>query len=65
MRTVPAAVVEGSELIHLGGGETVPCPGIETMHLRRRHGAWAGSTVGAAAGEGPRAPATWKPAIRN
>jgi Glycosyltransferase 61 len=33
MRTVPAAVVEGSELIHLGGGETVPCPGIESMLL--------------------------------
>lgn len=33
LRTVPAAVVEGSELIHLGGGETVACPGIESMQL--------------------------------
>lgn len=32
-RTVPAAVLEGTELIHLGGGESVPCPGIETLPL--------------------------------
>jgi len=33
LRTVPAAVLEGSELVHLGGGETVPCPGIESTPL--------------------------------
>lgn len=33
LRTIPAAVLDGSELIHLGGGETVPCPGIEAMPL--------------------------------
>jgi hypothetical protein len=33
LRTVPAAVLEGSELVHLGGGETVPCPGIESVQL--------------------------------
>lgn len=32
-RTVPAAVLPGSELIHLGGGESVPCPGIESLPL--------------------------------
>ena len=32
-RTVPAAVLEGTELIHLGGGESVPCPGIESLPL--------------------------------
>ena len=26
-------MLAGSELIHLGGGETVPCPGIETLPL--------------------------------
>lgn len=30
---MPAAVLDGSELIHLGGGETVPCPGIEALPL--------------------------------
>ncbi|CAN5644939.1 hypothetical protein BH10ACT3_BH10ACT3_11570 [soil metagenome] len=33
LRTVPAAVVEGSELVHLGGGETVPCPGIDALPM--------------------------------
>ncbi len=32
-RTVPAAVLEGTELIHLGGGENVPCPGVEGLPL--------------------------------
>lgn len=32
-RTVPAAVLPGSELIHLGGGEAIPCPGIESLPL--------------------------------
>lgn len=32
-RTVPAAVLDGSELVHLGGGENIPCPGIETAEL--------------------------------
>ena len=30
---MPAAVLEGTELIHLGGGENVPCPGVETLPL--------------------------------
>ena len=33
LRTVPAAVLEGSELIQLGGGESVPCPGIGSLPL--------------------------------
>jgi len=33
LRTVPAAVLDGSELIHLGGGEVVPCPDLEAMQL--------------------------------
>ena len=32
-RTVPAAVLDGSELVHLGGGETIPCPGLESAEL--------------------------------
>ena len=32
-RTVPAAVLDGSELIQLGGGETVPCPGIGSLPI--------------------------------
>ncbi len=32
-RTVPAAVLEGTELIQLGGGETVPCPGIGSLPI--------------------------------
>lgn len=32
-RTVPANVLADAELIHLGGGEMVPCPGIETLPL--------------------------------
>lgn len=32
-RTVPAAVLDGTELIHLGGGENVPCPGVEGLPL--------------------------------
>jgi hypothetical protein len=32
-RTVPAAVLEGTELIHLGGGESIPSPGIDTLPL--------------------------------
>ncbi len=32
-RTVPAAVLEGSELIQLGGGESVPCPGIGSLPI--------------------------------
>lgn len=32
-RTVPAAVLAGSELIHLGGGESLPCPGVEGLPL--------------------------------
>lgn len=32
-RTVPAAVLEGTELIHLGGGESLPCPGVERLPL--------------------------------
>jgi len=32
-RTVPAAVLEGSELVHLGGGESIACPGIESVSL--------------------------------
>lgn len=32
-RTVPAAVLEGSELIHVGGGESIPCPGVDTLPL--------------------------------
>ncbi len=40
-RTVPAAVLPGSELVHLGGGETIPCPGVESLPLSasaRAHG---------------------------
>jgi hypothetical protein len=32
-RSVPAAVLEDAELIHLGGGEMLPCPGVESMPL--------------------------------
>lgn len=32
-RTVPAAVLDGTELIHLGGGESLPCPGVERLPL--------------------------------
>ena len=32
-RSVPAAVLPDSELIHLGGGEMLPVPGIESMPL--------------------------------
>lgn len=32
-RTVPAAVLDGTELIHLGGGESIPCPGVATLPL--------------------------------
>jgi hypothetical protein len=32
-RTVPAAVLPGSETIHLGGGEMIPCPGIESVPI--------------------------------
>ena len=40
-RTVPAAVLDGSELIQLGGGEMVPCPGIGALpvaDIARRSG---------------------------
>lgn len=30
---MPAAVLEGTELIHLGGGESLPCPGIERLPI--------------------------------
>jgi capsular polysaccharide biosynthesis protein len=30
---VPAAVLDGTELIHLGGGESLPCPGVERLPL--------------------------------
>lgn len=39
--TVPAAVIPGSESIHLGGGEIVMCPGIERVPIaapERGHG---------------------------
>jgi hypothetical protein len=32
-RTVPATVLEGTELIHLGGGESIPCPGVDALPL--------------------------------
>jgi hypothetical protein len=32
-RTVPAAVLGGAELIHLGGGESLPCPDAERLPL--------------------------------
>ena len=32
-RSVPAAVLPGAELIHLGGGEMLPCPGVESLPL--------------------------------
>ena len=32
-RTVPAAVLKGTELIHLGGGESLPCPDAERLPL--------------------------------
>ncbi len=32
-RSVPAAVLNGTELIHLGGGESIPCPDIGTLPL--------------------------------
>ncbi len=32
-RTVPAAVLAGSELVHLGGGENIPCPGVESIPM--------------------------------
>lgn len=32
-RVVPAAVVPGYELIHLGGGEMLPSPGVESLPL--------------------------------
>lgn len=31
--TVPAAVLEGTELIHLAGGETLACPGTERLPI--------------------------------
>ncbi len=30
---MPAAVLEGTELIHLGGGESIPCPGVGALPL--------------------------------
>lgn len=33
VRTVPAAVLPGSELLHLGGGEMIPCPGAESLPI--------------------------------
>ena len=30
---MPAAVLDGTELVHLGGGESLPCPGIERVPL--------------------------------
>lgn len=36
VRTVPAAVLRGSETIHLGGGESIPCPGIDQLPLARQ-----------------------------
>jgi hypothetical protein len=32
-RTVPAAVLNGTELIHLGGGESLPCPDADRLPL--------------------------------
>lgn len=32
-RTVPAAVLGGAELIHLGGGESLPCPDAERLPM--------------------------------
>ncbi len=32
-RTVPAAALRGVELIHLGGGESLPCPDAESLPL--------------------------------
>jgi hypothetical protein len=32
-RTVPAASLPGTELVHLGGGETIPCPDAPTLPL--------------------------------
>lgn len=32
-RTVPAAVLHGSELIHLGGGENIACPGAGSLPI--------------------------------
>ncbi len=32
-RTIPAAVLEGTELIHLGGGENIPCPGVDALPM--------------------------------
>ncbi len=29
----PAVALTGSELVHLGGGESIPCPGAEHLHL--------------------------------
>jgi len=34
-RTVPAAVVGTTETIHLGGNETIPCPGFEQVPIAR------------------------------
>jgi hypothetical protein len=33
LRSVPVAVLGGTETIHLGGGELVPCPGADTLPL--------------------------------
>jgi hypothetical protein len=32
-RTVPAAVLSGAELVHLGGGESLPCPDADHLPL--------------------------------
>lgn len=32
-RTVPAAVLSGAELVHLGGGESLPCPDADRLPL--------------------------------
>lgn len=32
-RTVPAAVLDGTELIHLGGGESIACPGVGALPM--------------------------------
>lgn len=36
LRTVPVAVLRGSETIHLGGGESIPCPGVDQLPLARQ-----------------------------
>ncbi len=34
-RTVPASVIAGTELLHIGGGETLPCPDAGRLPLTR------------------------------